>query len=71
MSKVFCGELTCKYNNDNYECEKKKINLSRCSVNTLYQDKQDFLKCNSYKERNDKWYKNAKDLLRKIEKEER
>ena len=66
MSEVICGELLCKYNNDNYECKKKKIDLSMCSIYTIYQGKQNFLKCNSYKERNDKWYKNAKELIKKM-----
>lgn len=70
MSKVICCEVSCKYNNDNYECTNKKISLAMCSINTLYQGNQTYLKCKSYKERNDEWYKNVKELIEKCVKEE-
>ena len=66
MSDIICGNMSCKYNDDNYKCKKKKIELTYCSINTLYQGKQDFLKCKSYKERNDEWYKNAKEWIKKV-----
>lgn len=71
MSKVICGDLACKYNDNNYKCTKKEIILNYCSVHTLYQGPQTYLKCKGFEERDDAWYKNAKDLISKIINEEK
>ena len=47
---MICSDLTCKYCSDNYKCKfpKKDLSFSHHSVMTLYQGRQDYLKCNAY-----------------------
>lgn len=44
---VYCAAIEC-VNNHNAKCLAKKINLSSHSVMTVWDGRQDFLKCKSY-----------------------
>lgn len=47
---MICSNMSCKYCSDNSKCKypKKDLSMSFHSVMTLYQGRQDFLKCNCY-----------------------
>jgi hypothetical protein len=47
---MICSDMSCKYCSDTYKCKypKKDLKMSFHSVMTLYQGRQEFLKCNSY-----------------------
>ena len=66
MSKIICSNPNCKYCNDNYKCTNKQVELSYCYIDTCFHGTQEYLKCKSYEERDDEWYKNAKELVKKV-----
>ena len=45
---VYCAALECKYHSDTNRCTAKKIILSSHSVMTVWNGRQEFLKCRSY-----------------------
>ena len=45
MSKVYCADTTCAYNNDKGVCTAKKVALSRHSVVTVWEGRQEFQRC--------------------------
>ena len=47
MTKIYCADHRCKYCKNN-KCMAKEVNMSSHSVNTLYQGRQDFLKCKTF-----------------------
>ena len=50
MSKINCSNVNCFYCND-YICTNTKVSLSH-TINTVYNCRQDYLRCNSYKPNN-------------------
>lgn len=51
MTKVYCGCIVCKHNNEGV-CKLKEIKLTHDSVATTYQGRQEFNNC-SNKENSD------------------
>lgn len=49
MAKLFCGDVSCKYNGDNNVCMAKKVNLGWNSIMTMWQGRRELLNCNTYK----------------------
>ena len=49
MTKVYCADISCKFNKDGI-CKERKIALAWQSVVTLNDGRQDFNKCRSYEE---------------------
>lgn len=48
MTKVKCADLSCKYNNGIDTCKAKEISLSWSSVMTVWDGRQEFLRCKVY-----------------------
>lgn len=47
MAKVYCAEITCKYNDRNL-CKAKTINLSAASITTVNEGRKDVWFCRMY-----------------------
>lgn len=64
---MICSNASCKYCSDNYKCKfpKKDLSFSYHSIMTLYNGRQDYLKCNAY-EPSEK-YIEIKTMLNKID----
>ena len=45
MSKIYCADTSCAYNNDKGVCTAKKVALSWHSVVTLWEGRQEFQRC--------------------------
>lgn len=45
---VYCAALECKYHSDTNRCTAKKITLSSHSVMTVWNGRQEYLKCKQY-----------------------
>ena len=45
---VYCAALECKYHGDTNRCTAKNIILSSHSVMTVWNGRQEFLKCKQY-----------------------
>ena len=45
MSKIYCADVGCSYNNDKGICTAKKVALSWHSVMTLWEGRQEFQRC--------------------------
>ena len=58
-----CTDITCKYNKD-CKCISKRVKLTHCSIITMYQGRQRFLKCSTYKESEE--YVKLKEKLKDI-----
>lgn len=52
MTKIICGDLSCKHNNDINACTLKNVYLSWSSIVTLHEGRQEVLKCRQYEESN-------------------
>ena len=48
MTKIYCADVTCKFNDINGLCTLKKIALSFHSVNTLWEGRQEYHRCKTY-----------------------
>ena len=48
MTKIICASVDCKYNNDKNVCTAKKVSMSWQSVMTVYEGRQEYLRCNQY-----------------------
>lgn len=48
MPKVVCAYTKCKYNNEKHRCTAKEIAMSWHSVMTVWEGRQEFLKCKNY-----------------------
>lgn len=48
MTKVYCADITCKFNDINGLCTQKKIAFSFHSVNTLWEGRQEYHRCKMY-----------------------
>ena len=48
MTKVYCADASCKFNNDNGVCTQKKIALSFHSVMTVNDGRKEFNQCKMY-----------------------
>ena len=44
MTKVWCADNGCRFNDENL-CTAKKINLSWCSVMTVHDGRQEYHRC--------------------------
>lgn len=62
---VYCAAVECKYHSDTNRCTAKRITLSSHSVMTLWDGRQDFLKCKQYEMSEE--YKAVLALIRKAE----
>lgn len=49
MTKVYCADISCKFNNDGI-CKQKKIALAWNSVLTIHDGRRDYNKCKSFEE---------------------
>lgn len=67
---MICSDVSCKYCSDNYKCKypKKDLSFSHHSVVTLYQGRQEYLKCNAY-ETHEMYIKIHNELERILERE--
>ena len=45
---VYCAAVECKNHSDTNRCTAKKITLSSHSIMTLWDGRQEFLKCKQY-----------------------
>ena len=45
---VYCAAVECKYHSDTNRCTAKKVTLSSHSVMTVWNGRQEFLKCKQY-----------------------
>ena len=45
MSKIYCADVGCIYNNDKGVCTAKKVAMSWHSVMTLWEGRQEFNRC--------------------------
>lgn len=68
MIKIECSDARCKYCDDNYKCTNKNVVLNYRGINTKFEGYQHLLKCESFIERDDDWYKAAQELIKKMEK---
>ena len=50
MTKVYCADVSCKFNDDNGVCTQKKIGLAFSSVVTVHEGRKEFNKCKMYEE---------------------
>ena len=48
MPRIVCARTDCKYNNDKNQCTAKDVKLSYHSVMTVWDGRQEFLKCKAY-----------------------
>ena len=48
MSKIYCADISCKFNSDKSVCTCKKVSLSWNSVQTVNDGRQDFHRCKTY-----------------------
>lgn len=48
MTKIYCADESCKYNNDKGICTKKEINLNWSSIVTVHDGRQEYNKCVAY-----------------------
>lgn len=62
---VYCAALECKYHSDTNRCTAKKITLSSHSVMTVWNGRQEFLKCKQYEMSEE--YKSLLTVLRMAE----
>ena len=62
---VYCAALECKYHSGTNRCTAKKITLSSHSVMTVWNGRQEFLKCKQYEMSEE--YKAALAVLRMAE----
>lgn len=50
-TKIYCSDISCKYNDlDTGRCKAKEASFSWQSVQTVYNGRQDYLKCATYEE---------------------
>lgn len=68
MTKVYCANMHCKYLNDDGFCTKEEIGLTYCSIVTLYDGRQEFLKCTAFIEKDDEYYLRLKAIGEEIAK---
>lgn len=45
---IYCAAVECKYNGNRNRCTAKKVTLSSHSVMTVWQGRQEYLKCKSF-----------------------
>ena len=45
MSKIYCADVGCRFNNDNGVCTARKVALSWHSVMTVWDGRQEFQRC--------------------------
>lgn len=48
MTKVYCADRTCEFNDDKSLCTKELVGLSFHSVTTRWEGRQEFLRCQMY-----------------------
>lgn len=48
MTKVYCADRACEFNDDKSLCTKELIGLSFHSVTTRWEGHQDYLRCQMY-----------------------
>ena len=49
MNKIYCGNLKCKFKNENTDiCECKKVILNYSNIATVNQGRKDILECKSF-----------------------
>lgn len=49
-TKIACAAVDCEYNNDKNECTAAKVELSDHYIMTLWEGRQHFNRCKTYKE---------------------
>ena len=62
---VYCAAVECKNHSDTNRCTAKKITLSSHSIMTLWDGRQEFLKCKQYEMSED--YKAVMAVIRMAE----
>ena len=45
MTKIYCADVGCAFNNDEGVCTAKKVSLSWHSVMTAWEGRQEFKRC--------------------------
>lgn len=50
MARIVCARTDCKYNNDKNQCTAKDVKLSYHSVMTVWDGRQELLKCKNYEQ---------------------
>lgn len=63
-TKINCSCLDCKYCDDNYYCTQDKVSLVFCSIATVNEGQQDFLRCKQFEERDDKEWLHLKECVK-------
>ena len=48
MTKIYCADTSCEFNNDKGTCTAKKVALSWHSVMTVNDGRQEFNRCKTY-----------------------
>ena len=48
MTKIYCADASCKFNNDKGVCTSKKVALSWHSIVTVNEGRQEFKRCKTY-----------------------
>lgn len=48
--KLYCASFDCKYNDDHNKCTAKKVSLTACDIETLWDGRQSFWRCKQYEE---------------------
>ena len=68
MTKIFCADISCKYNGKNSVCTAKVIALSWHSIETVNNGRQEYNRCKT-REESERYIelKNRMDELRKKE----
>lgn len=66
MSRINCSYIECKFNGDDYICQKESVSLSFHSIATVNQGRKEFLQCKQFEERDDEEWKNLKDIANEM-----
>ena len=64
MSRITCSCIECKFNGDDYICQKENVSLSFHSIATVNQGRKEFLQCKQFEERDDEEYENLKSIFK-------
>lgn len=48
MTKIYCADVSCEFNNDKGVCSQKTVCLGWSSVMTVWDGRQEFHRCKSY-----------------------